>query len=145
MKRIFVLLFLCLFIFSSCAEKRDHVALLAEFTTAYGMEGVIYSSDAEPHEEGYISPELAALIFGGELMPDGFAVLLNSRVDAPSECGAFIITDSRAHAIEICRRRLDVLDPTGENSFIAIYGELIFYCVVSDIERARRIADIVFK
>ncbi len=145
MKRVLILLFLCLFVFSSCSEAGDPTASLGEFVSAYGAEGIIYSTDVEEGQEGYISPEIERTIFGTTDMPPSYAIFLNTHLDYASECGAFLVRGDRSEIISLCKRRISLLDPAGDHSFIAIYGDIVFYSTMSDAQRARRIADVVFR
>ena len=40
---------------------------------------------------------------------------------------------------------MNILDREGKHSFIAIYGDVVFYSTMTDKERAQKIADVVFR
>ena len=144
MKKLLLLPFLCLFILSSCSEPLPPKDLLAEFVKSYGAEGIIYHSEAKEGDEGYLSPELATLAFGDRELPRSYAILLNTHLDTPVECGLFLIEGNREELIDLCTYRTALLDRRGERTHIAIYGDYIFYSTLSDRERAKKIADKTF-
>ena len=145
MKKLLLLPFLCLFILSACEPPAPPVDLLSEFVKSYGAEGIIYHSEAKPGEEGYLSPEVAAVAFGSGALPESYAVMLNWRVDSAYECGLFLIDGDRNELIELSSRRISLLDPRGERGFIGIYGDYVFYSTLSDKDRAKRLASEVFR
>lgn len=144
MKKLFILLFLCLFILFSCSEPLPPKDMLSEFVRAYGAEGVIYHSEAKEGEEGYLSPRLATLAFGNCQLPSSYAILLNTHLDTATECGIFLIEGDREEILELCATRTALLDPQGDRTHIAIYGRYAFYSTLSDKSRAKSIADKVF-
>lgn len=146
MKRIFVLLFLCAFILTSCGEEPDVRSLTEEFVSAYGADGTVYSTECREGEDGYISDDLAERLFGSEVIGMTYSVFLNTHLDYTSECGAFLVdTADKSSIIELCQRRMSLLDPRGEHSFVRIYSNVIFYSTMQDKARAERFADIIFK
>lgn len=146
MKRILVLLFLCVFIFTSCHDAPDITEALEEFVASYGASGVIYSTKCKEGEEGYIDEYLSERLFGSEVEKIEYAVFLNTHLDHASECGAFVVPESRKNdIIELCQRRISLLDPEGDRSFIRIYGSIIFYSTMQDRGRAEHFADLIFK
>lgn len=145
MKRVLILLFLCIFAFCSCTETKDPTASLNDFVSAYGAEGIIYSTEIKEGKEGYISPDIAKTIFGTTDLPDSYAIFLNTHLDYASECGAFLAHGDLSEVISLCKRRIKLLDREGNHSFIAIYGDLVFYSTMTDKERAQKIADVVFR
>ena len=144
MKKLFILSFLCLFILSSCREPLPPKDLLYEFVKSYGAEGIIYHSEAKEGEEGYLSPELERLAFGDRHLPGSYAVLLNTHLDTAAECGLFIIEGNREELIDLCTYRTALLDTGGERTYIAIFGDYMFYSTLPDRDRAKRLADKVF-
>ncbi len=146
MKRILVLLFLCIFVFTSCGDAPDITAGLEEFVISYGASGVVYSTKYKEGEEGYIDEHLEERLFGSEACDIEYAVFLNTHLDYASECGAFLVPESRKNdIIELCQRRISLLDHEGGRSFIRIYGNIIFYSTMQDRERAEHFADLIFK
>lgn len=145
MKRLIALLFLCIFLFTSCAEQASVADLLTEFVNAYGADGIIYSTEYAEGEQGYIDTYLSDRIFGDEASELTYAVFLNSHLDYTSECGAFLVAPSeRNTAIEISERRVSLLDPSSTHSFIRIYPHAVFYSTMQNKERAERLADLIF-
>ena len=144
MKKLFILLFLCLFILSACSEPLPPKDMLSEFVKAYGAEGVIYHSEAKEGDEGYLSPRLATIAFCNRKLPSSYAVLLNTHLDTATECGIFLVEGDREEVLELCATRAALLDPRGERTYIAIYGRYAFYSTLSDKSRAKSIADKVF-
>lgn len=145
MKRVLILLFLSIFLFSGCTEVKDPTAALSDFVSAYGAEGIIYSTEIKEGQEGYISPDTAKTIFGTTDLPDSYALFLNTHLDYASECGAFLARGDLGEVISLCKRRINILDREGKHSFIAIYGDVVFYSTMTDKERAQKIADVVFR
>ncbi len=145
MKKLFLLPFLCLFILSACQPPAPPVDLLSEFVKSYGAEGIIYHSEAEEGDEGYLSPELACLAFGDRELPKSYAILLNIHLDTATECGLFLIEGNKKELLELSAARASILDPVGNRTHIAIYGDYVFYSTLSDKEKAKRIADFTFK
>ena len=130
---------------SACQPPAPPVDLLSEFVKSYGAEGIIYHSEAKEGEEGYLSAELASLAFGERELPKSYAILLNIHLDTPVECGLFLIEGNKKELLELSAARTSILDPEGERTYIAIYGDYVFYSTLSDKDRARRIADLTFK
>lgn len=145
MKKLLLLPFLCLFILSACQPPTPPVDLLTEFVKAYGAEGVIYHSEAEEGDEGYLSPELSALAFGDRDLPRSYAILLNTHLDTATECGLFLIEGNKRELLELSAARANILDPKAERTHIAIYDSYVFYSTLSDKDRVMRIADFTFK
>lgn len=144
MRRVFcfLLIFSMLFSLSSCGESRSAYELLSEFVSVYGADGVIYRSDAEEWEEGYVEYDLLKKIYlFYKDFPEDFAIFLNSHADYGSECGVFVCRDSTEceTVSEMCFERIKLLDRRGENSFVVREGRVVFYSTMSDGERARRI------
>ena len=145
MKKLFLLPFVLIFALFSCGrEVAPPREKLAEFVSAYGAEGIIYHSEAEEGDEGYLSADLASLAFSNRELPQSYAILLNVHLDAAYECGLFLMDGNRAELLEVCLIRTSILDPQGERTFIAIYGNYVFYSTLSDPHRAKSIADKVF-
>ena len=145
MKKLFLLPFVLMFALSSCSEPLPPRDLLSEFVKAYGAEGIIYHFEAKEGEEGYLSPELEILAFGDRHLPRSYAILLNTHLDTAAECGLFLIEGNREELIDLCTYRTALLDPGGERTYIAIFGDYMFYSTLPDRDRAKRLADIVFK
>ena len=150
MRRFFCFLLIASMIFSlvSCGESRSASELLSEFVMAYGAEGVIYRSDAEKWDDGYIECDLLKKIYlFYRDFPEEFAIFLNSHADYGSECGVFVCTDSgEASGVEeMCFERIKLLGRGGEGSFVVRDGRMVFYSTMSDGERARRIWDAIDK
>ena len=146
MKRILILLFLYVFLLTSCGKAPDITAKTQEFVTSYGASGTVYSTAFREGESGYISPDLEEKLFGSEVSEVEYTVFLNTHLDYASECGAFLVDPSRRGAIiELCRRRISLLDPEGGHSFIRIYGGVVFYSTMQDRARAEHFADLIFK
>ncbi len=146
MKRSLALLFLSLFLLSSCTERQSVTEGLTEFVRAYGAEGIVYSTDFSEGQEGYIDSYLSARLFGNDAADFTYAVFLNTHLDYASECGVFSVGYSeRNSAIEICNRRISLLDPAASHSFVRIYPHAVFYSTMQNREKAERLADMIFE
>ena len=145
MKRISILLFLCIFVFTSCSESRDPTDGVTEFVSAYGARGIVYSTSCAEGEEGYITEDIEKAFFGNNEPPENYAIFLNTHLDYASECGAFLVEGDRNDVISICQRRVKLLDPEGSRSFIVVYKDTVFYSTMSDKDKAKKLADIVFQ
>lgn len=123
-----------------CREEQNAYDILSEFVTDYGAEGVIYSPSVSEGSPGYITDGLVERVF---LFTDGigenYALLLNTHIDTPSECGVFVCSDdSEARlAEEICLERVRLLSE--KNGIIKRRGRVVYYYVLSDPDRAERI------
>ena len=144
MKRILLLFTVFSLIFSlmGCREERDSYALLSEFISAYGAEGIIYSPSLGEGEDGYIRDGLIEKIyvFSGRF-PDNFAVFLNSRPDFGSECGVFVCLGAEQCAMveEACLERIRLLGRGNDCAFVKRQGNTVFYSTMTDKERAERL------
>ena len=137
---LLIILFLSFGLFCSCGRSYDAHEILTEFRDAYGAEGIIYSPTVAEGEEGYLDADLGEKMFAHSSdLPRDYAVMLNSHPDTPSECGVFICTDdgelraAEAAALE----RIDLLG--GDRGFVLRQGRVVFYSVMSDSDRARKI------
>ena len=123
-----------------CREEQNAYDILSEFVTDYGGSGVIYSPSVSEGNPGYISEGLVerAFLFTDGL-GDNFALLLNSHIDKPSECGVFVCSDDEEVRLaeEICLERVRLL--SGEGGFVKKRGRVVYYYVLSDPDRAERI------
>ena len=138
---VFLTVFLC-FGIVSCGETRSASEMLFEFVSAYGAEGVVYRSDAEEWEEGYVEYDLLKKIYVFyQYFPEDFAIFLNSHADYGSECGVFVCRDGGevSEVEEMCLERIKLLGRGDENSFVVREGRIVFYSTMSDSERARKI------
>lgn len=141
MKR-FVVLLLVVAVFlslSSCGKEVDTFEVLADFISAYGADGVIYSPTVHEGEVGYIPEGLVERIylFSGEF-PENYAIFLNSRPEYGYECGLFVCSDDGGLDMmeEACLERARLLDPSGERMFVKRSGNTVFYSTMKDKERA---------
>ena len=123
-----------------CGEDQNAYDILSEFVTDYGAEGIVYSPSVSEGSPGYISEGLVerAFLFTDGL-GDNFALLLNSHIDKPSECGVFVCSDDEEVRLaeEICLERVRLL--SGEGGFVKKRGRVVYYYVLSDPDRAERI------
>ena len=130
---------LCLSL-AGCREERNAYDILSEFVTDYGAEGIVYSPSVSEGSPGYISDRLVerAFLFTDGL-GDNFALLLNTHIDKPSECGVFVCSDDEEVRLaeEICLERVRLL--SGEGGFVKKRGRVVYYYVLSDPDRAERI------
>ena len=144
MKRLisFCLIITLLFTLVSCGADPDPYSLMSEFLRAYGAEGTIYSPKISEGEAGYIPKGLIEKIyrFSGEF-PEDYAIYLNSRPDAGSECGLFICQDADmlSSMEQACLERIRLLDRKCERSFVKVKGKTIFYSTMSDRELAEKL------
>jgi hypothetical protein len=140
-----LLIILCLSL-SSCREERSAYQIMSEFVSAYGAEGVIYSPEIGEGKEGYIREGLVERVFlFSDGIGDNFALLLNSHIDIPSECGVFVCSDDDEvrRAEEICLERIRLL--SRDRGFVKKRGRVVYYAVLSDSERAERIFKEIIK
>ena len=141
MKRLLpLLLIISLFTYSSCKAEPSAYEILTEFSAAYGAEGIIYSPEVAEGNEGYIQDGLVERVFlFTEGMPGNYAILLNTHLDSPAECGVFVCGDSgevRA-CEEIALERVRLL--SGEEGFVRRRGRVVYYSTLSDSERAEEL------
>jgi hypothetical protein len=123
-----------------CREEQNAYDILSEFASTYGAEGVIYSPSVSEGSPGYISDRLVERVFlFTEGLGDNFALLLNSHIDLPSECGVFVCSDDEEVRLaeEICLERVRLL--SGNGGFVKKRGRVVYYYVLSDPGRAERI------
>ena len=145
MKRVVSLILLSVilsFTLSSCKAERDAYEVVRDFVSAYGAEGVIYSPRFVEGEEGYIRDDLIRKIyvFSG-VLPENYAVFLNSRLDFSSECGAFVSSNAEVLGMieEMCLERIRLLSEGGSHAFVKRSRNLVFYSTMKDRERAEKI------
>ena len=123
-----------------CREEQNAYDILSEFVTDYGAEGIVYSPSVSEGSPGYISDRLVerAFLFT-EGLGDNFALLLNTHIDKPSECGVFVCSDDEEVRLaeEICLERVRLL--SGEGGFVKKRGRVVYYYLLSDHDRAERI------
>ena len=144
MKRvIFLLLILALLLtLVSCGKDPDAHAVVSELISAYGAEGIIYSSGIPEGEEGYIDEALFRMIYSTEEPPpENYAVFLNSHAGYGAECGVFVSRDAAQteQILALCRARIALLDPRGECGVVIKRGNAVFYSTLRDSERAERL------
>ena len=139
-KLISVLLILVILSLTSCREEQNAYEILTEFASLYGAEGIIYSPEIPEGQGGYLPDGLVERIF---LFTDGigenFAILLNTHIDSPAECGVFVCSDDAEmlQCEEVCLERLRVLG--SEGGFVKRRGRVVYYALMPDPERAERI------
>ena len=144
MRRVFCLfLIICLCAgLTSCDETPTAFDMLSEFVSSYGAEGIIYRSDKETWEEGYVEYDLLKKIYVFYRdFPEEFAIFLNSHADYGSECGVFVCKDMGecSDVEEVCFERIKALKKTDGGAFVVREGTVVFYSTMSDGERAREI------
>lgn len=136
---LIITLSLLLSVLTSCTQQRDAYGMLNEFITAYGAEGVIYSPCISEGEVGYVQDGLEEkiFVFSGRF-PENYAIFLNSRTDKPSECGIFVCEDAAMLAMmeEACLERIKLLGQGGDHTFVKRRGDVVYYSVMQDKERA---------
>ena len=127
-----ILLSLC-----SCAAEPSAYDMLSDFSELYGFEGIIYSPEVKEGRDGYITSRFFSdvYVFYG-VPPENYAVILNCRTDAFSECGAFISDNSaELNSLEqMCRERIDALGASDRSTVIRA-GNCVFYSTLNDTER----------
>ncbi len=126
----------------SCNRTDDARELLTQFVSAYGAEGIIYSTKIPEGEEGHLTGDLIEkiFVFSGKF-PENFAIFLNSRADFGSECGVFVCTDVSELSVarEVCLERISLLGRGSANAFIKCCDNVVFYSTMQDRERAEGI------
>ncbi len=127
---------------ASCSPERDAYAMLCEFISAYGAEGVIYSPHIPEGQDGYVYEGLMSKIylFSGEF-PENYAVFLGGRTDYSSECGIFICRDADMLSMveEMCLERIRLVLSGSDNGFVKKSRNLCFYSAMSDKACAEKI------
>lgn len=151
MKRIFAFLIaVLLFLTSLTACKKREIdtdAMLREFISSYGAEGVIYSSACLEGEDGYLSSETLNKIYVIDgRFPENYAIFLNSHTDYGSECGAFVCDDTemRLAVEEMCLERIRLLCGK-DNSFVARSDNIVFYSTMQDRAKAEQLFKKIIK
>lgn len=149
MKKIALILIPPVLCFALCACQGEVSAegLLSEFISAYGAEGIIYSSECVEGEDGYLTEEtLSKIYLYSGRFPENWAIFLNSRAGYGSECGAFVCdsADMRLLVEEMCLERVRLL-AGGENSFVARSGNIVFYSTMQDGARAEQLFKKIIK
>ena len=141
MKRLislFILSAVCISFFS-CNKEISSEKILSEFSKAYGLEGIIYSSFKDPSEEGFIPEELVRQIYvyDGDL-PKDYSIYLNSHSHKGSECAVFICEneDERQRVNEMCLERIKLVANRSEDALIIRSGKIIAYSTLEDREKA---------
>ena len=131
---------------TSCGGQQSAYSLLEEFCEAYGASGIIYSPEVGEGSNGHISEGLIERVFFfTDGMTDNYAILLNTHIDSPSECGIFVCTDGgevRA-CEEICVMRLKILG--SKNGFVRRRGRVVYYSTLSDADRAEELFNDIIK
>ena len=123
---------------TSCGSHESAYTMLSEFITLYSAEGVIYSPECPEGTEGYIDTTTVSRIFILHgVMPENYAIFLNSHVDYGAECGVFVCRDAaeRDEVIEMCEERMRLLSG-GDNSLLLRSGNVVFYSTLRQRERA---------
>ena len=147
MKKLLALIILSCVTLTCCSCRGGLPAahrLLSDFTSSYGICGVLYSYEAKEGEEGFIADGFFTTLYGREAdFENDFAVFLSSSVDTVYEAAVFVTEDesSRISAEELCRARLDLLSKMGfgESAIFITRRSVIFYSTFPDAERAERI------
>ncbi len=149
MKKIALILITFILLSTLCACQSEVSAdqMLREFISAYGAEGVIYSSECVEGDDGYL-PEATLgkiYVYSGRF-PENYAIFLNSRAGYGSECGVFVCEDAemRLSVEEMCLERIRLLSG-GENSFVTRSGSVVFYSTMQDRARAEEIFKKIIK
>ena len=149
MKKIALILIPFILISTLCACQSEVSAeeLLSEFISAYGAEGIIYSSECVEGDEGYLPEEtLSKIYLYSGRFPENWAIFLNSHATYGSECGVFVCdsADMRLSVEKTCLERVRLLSG-GENSFVIRSGNIVFYSTMQDGERAERLFKKILK
>ncbi len=140
MKKIILLLTALFLIFTlfSCEKQISAEAILTEFISTYGAEGIVYSSAKGREEEGYISEELSSkiYIYEGDF-PRNFAIYLNSHSHKGSEAAVFVCRneDERQKVTEACLERMKLIAAKQEDRVIVRIGNTVAYSTLGDGER----------
>ena len=141
MKRLLsLILIFTMLMLVSCEEEKSAYDILTEFSRAYGIEGIIYSPELSEGVDGYITEGLIERVFlFTDGMPRNFAVLLNTHIDNPSECGVFVCSDNVqvARCEEIALERVRLF--TSGVGFVKRRGRVVYYSTLSDSKRAEEL------
>ena len=141
MKRIiaFVTLLSVLMIFTSCQRDCSADKLICDFVSLYGIDGTVYSFSPSDADSSVLSSELFAKIFpDADVMPEDCSVLLNYRADYGAECGVLVCRSDtdRQPISEMCKRRMELVDPDGDSHLLIRCGRIVFYSTLRDTQRA---------
>ena len=133
----FAILPVILFSLFSCSSEPSAYDMLSDFSELFGFDAVIYSPRVKEGEDGYITKRFFSdvYVFHGA-PPENYAVILNSRTEAFSECGVFY-SDNAAELNsleEMCNERIDALG-AADRAVVIRAGGFVFYSTLSDTER----------
>lgn len=144
MKRVlafFTLLSVTL-LFTSCIKDCSADRLLCDFASVYGINGTVYSFFPTDTDSSVLSTSLFDKIFpNADVYPEDASVLLNYRADYGAECGVILCRSDtdRGPLTEMCKRRMELIDPDRDSHLLIRCGRIIFYSTLSDTERANEI------
>ena len=132
------ILLLSIFLFlSSCDRGRlSPGAALSELCLCIGVEGRIFSTDATPDGEDYLSPDTVMTVFCAPLpVGVGLSLLLHSKLDSLIEAGAFS-TQSAADeygVLQLIEARLEYLSGALDGESLIVRGRgLVVYVFLPD-------------
>lgn len=139
-KLIIICIIAALLPISGCKREISAREIMGKFVKEYPLLGQVYYSDSPEFDEGYISDGLFldAFIWEGE-MPEEFALMLNSSVDEPCECGVFYASDAseRERITESCLERIKLMT---DGAYKLLYCKgFVFYAVLPDLDLAEEI------
>lgn len=149
MKKIALMLipFILLSTLCACQSEVSADQMLRDFLSAYGAEGIIYSSECVEGDEGYLPAEMLdkIYVYSGRF-PENYAIFLNSHADYGSECAVFVSEDAemRLSVEEMCLERIRLLSG-GDNAFVARSGNVVFYSTMQDRAKAEEIFKKIIK
>ncbi len=164
MKKLLTFLMALFLIFlSACSKTSSPAEIFSAFTDRYGElpVGMLYDSEREEWEEGYISDKLIENLYSctrdtGEMEHVlSFCVYLGARSDEFYEIGIFICNShSEAEQVaKMCLKRIDTArelrsKTEGEiglssldGAFVRVSGEVCVYSMMPDNEAAARALD----
>ena len=142
MKRIISALIIVALVFSlsSCEEEPSPLKVMIELRRLLSLDSVIYSTESEEHEDGYIREGLIERIYRTDKpITAALALILSARPENTSECALFQTDlDSEMRLIdEAIEERIRLLGTDPESILIIRKGNLIFYSTFPDREFLR--------
>lgn len=131
----------------SCGGRRDAMAIMQDFSAAYGGAGVLLAT-----EDGSFTTGTYEALYGQT--PATFsscAVWLLSSLREPGECGVFILDDGQdaTACVDMLNDRLRDIRKTSllagrtppEGAFVRRYGRVVVYASMPDNALAKKLFD----
>ena len=145
MKKLLMLLFSLIFIFTSCYRAVNPKDILDGFCCSYGINAEVYHSGAQYGDDGYIDSEMLNSLYGiDEAFRYDFAIVMYCDVTRVREIAVFKADtgDERMYLFELITDRLRFLSSFADGEgFIKKYRGAIVYGFVDDADGVERAFD----